>query len=389
MSRPWLKISLLLIGLTALLLCRGSLEQAEEESLPIDLRYFDTAPEHAQEIRLVVFPPTSGDIQAFLLMKEQGIFAPGNLLLIGVYHENEHERYSSTRELVRQRGLDWLKFHRLEGNLNQDNLYSDNPFSEEFHSIVAKSDGAVIFGGPDIPPYVYREKTHFLTGIRSPYRHFVELSFVFHLLGGYQDETQAPLIEQVPEYPLLGLCLGHQTLNVGTGGSLYQDVWTEVYGKAFLEDVIHLPRDFWHVNPLARLHPEAGLFGSHMHAISLLAAGKFVSEWGFDSGDQPYIVSAHHQAVNKLGKGFQVIATSLDGKVVEAIAHTKHPHVLGVQFHPESRSLWDRSRTGRVTLTEEETTYFDIMENHPPSLEFHQKIWSWFSEKLEAYHSKK
>lgn len=389
MRSPWLKYGVFLIGLSALLFCSGNREQISETGLLEDVRYFDSAPGQSRELRLVVFPPATGDIQALLQLREQGVFAPENLLIIGVYHENEDRYYDRTRELVRERGLDWIRFHRLEGNLNQDNLFTDNPLSEEFGTIVAKSDGAVVFGGADIPPYLYGEKTHFLTGIRSPYRHYVELSFVFHLLGGFQDESRSPLIEQVPDYPLLGLCLGHQTLNVATGGTLLQDVWSEVYAKNFLEDVIRMPRDTWHVNPLARLHPEARLFSSHMHAIKLLNAGLFVREWGFGSADTPYIVSAHHQAVKKPGKGLQVIATSLDGKIVEAIAHTRYPHVLGVQFHPESRSLWDRSRTGRVTLAEKETSYFEIMENHPPSLEFHKKIWSWFAEKLQAHHLKK
>ena len=389
MPRALFRYGVLLMLAMALLFCQGGIEEISEESLAPDHRYFDTAPAKSLEIRLAVFPPAPGDIRAFIQLKEQGIFEPENLIIIGVYHENEHSRYLSTQEMVKDRDIDWIKFHRLEGNLNQDNLYGKNPFSEEFRNIVAKTDGAVIYGGADIPPYLYGEKTHLLTGIRTPYRHYLELSFVFHLLGGYQNESLTPLMNSSPEYPVLGLCLGHQTLNVGTGGTLFQDVWSQVYGKNFLEDVIVLSRDDWHVNPMAKLHPEAQLFGSHMHPIKLLTDGKFVQEWGFGGEDAPYIVSAHHQAVNKLGKGFQVIATTLNGEVVEAMAHTQFPHVLGVQFHPESYSLWDRNRRGRIALSEEETSYYEIMENHPPSLEFHQKLWGWFTEKLEVYHSKK
>ncbi len=389
MSRSLFKYSIFMMLIFTLLFCRGGLDEVSKESLSEDYRYFDTAPDKSQETRLIAFPPASGDIRAFIQLKELGVFDPENLVIIGIYHENEHSRYLATQEMIKSRNIDWIKFHRLEGNLNQDNLFGKNPFSEEFRDIVAKSDGAVIFGGADIPPYLYAEKTHLLTGIHTPYRHYLELSFVYHLLGGHQDESQVPLMESFPEYPVLGLCLGHQTLNVGTGGTLYQDVWSQVYGKEFLEDVIALPQDDWHVNPLGRLHPEAELFGSHMHPIKLLTDRKFVKEWGFNSEDAPYIVSAHHQAVNKLGKGFQVIATTLNGKVVEAIDHTRFPHVLGVQFHPESFSLWDRSRRGRIALSEDETTYYKIMENHPPSLEFHQKIWDWFAERLEAYHSRK
>jgi putative glutamine amidotransferase len=123
-----------------------------------------------------------------------------------------------------------------------------------------------------------------------------------------------------------------------------------------------------------------------MHRIKLLADGKFVRDWGFKTGDKPSIYSSHHQAVRKLGKGIQAIATSLDGKVIEAIEHTTYPNVLGVQFHPEARSLWDTNKESRLIPEEEETNLLSILENNPPSLAFHKKIWSWFSQKLEASH---
>ena len=50
------------------------------------------------------------------------------------------------------------------------------------------------------------------------------------------------------------------------------------------------------------------------------------------------------QMVDKLGEGIKIAATSLDGKVVEAIEHRKYPSVLGVQFHPEFPILWDQTK---------------------------------------------
>ena len=77
-----------------------------------------------------------------------------------------------------------------------------------------------------------------------------------------------------------------------------------------------------------------------------------------------------------------IAATSLDGKVVEAIEHQEYPNVLGLQFHPESYNLWDETLKLRMKPDEEEASLFSILKNNPPSYDFHKKIWSWFSEKL-------
>ena len=62
---------------------------------------------------------------------------------------------------------------------------------------------------------------------------------------------------------------------------------------------------------------------------------------GMTATDRPYIASSHHQAIDDLGLGFKVVAWSLDDQIIEAIEHEKFPNVLGVQFHPEYRKLWD------------------------------------------------
>jgi putative glutamine amidotransferase len=94
-------------------------------------------------------------------------------------------------------------------------------------------------------------------------------------------------------------------------------------------------------------------------------------------------LSAHHQQAENLGKGFRVIATSLDGKIVEALGHERYPNVLAVQFHPESPKLYDLS--ARVRFTPDDRARVNprtFLEGHPPSLAFHQKIWAWFSQNL-------
>jgi putative glutamine amidotransferase len=96
----------------------------------------------------------------------------------------------------------------------------------------------IFFGGPDVPPSVYGEKTSLHTKITDPYRHYLEVTAVFQLLGGSQDEKYAPLLAERPDFAVLGICLGFQTMNIGTGGTLIQDIRQDLYGKTTFEDWI-------------------------------------------------------------------------------------------------------------------------------------------------------
>ncbi|MBN2246909.1 MAG: gamma-glutamyl-gamma-aminobutyrate hydrolase family protein, partial [Candidatus Aminicenantes bacterium] len=276
-----------------------------------------------------------------------------------------------------------------KGDINQDELFRNNLLTSEFAKIFKKSDGIIFFGGADIPPYIYGEKTDLLTSIDTPYRSMYELSFIFHLLGGFQNQEFTPFLDSSPNYPILGICLGAQSLNTATGGTLIQDIWKDIYGQEYLEDIINMPESIWHTNPHARLHPEKDFFPYKMHPIKLDPKGKFVREFGFKAEDTPYILSAHHQAADRIGLGFFPMACSLDEKVVEAIEHERFPYVLGVQFHPEFPLLYDE--TSRYIFTPEDTektNIFALLKENPPSYAFHQKIWEWFSTAIQEYHQR-
>ena len=350
-------------------------------------RYFDTAELTSKEVRLTILYPSLGSIRALVELRKNGLLTVQNLLVIGVFHEKESTNYKASIAYVQNNNLDWIKFHKLSAELNKDNLFQKNPLTPEFEEIFKKSDGVIFFGGADIPPQIFKEKTNLLTRIETPYRHFLELSFIFHLLGGLQDNSFKPLLDFSPQFPVLGICLGSQSLNVGTGGTLIQDIWSEVYGKKYFEEVIILGKENWHTNPLASLNPEKKLIGYNLHRIKFIEKSKFCTELGWKKEDTPYILSSHHQMAGKLGKGMKIAATSLDGKVVEAIEHEKYRNVLGIQFHPEFPLLYDPEQKLRFTPDDkEEKSLLSILEANPPSLAFHKKIWSWFGEKLEEYH---
>jgi len=349
-------------------------------------RFFDTATAPQGKVRLTIFYPSVGSLKALLAVKEQGYIPYDNLEIVGVHHAKEQTDYKKSAAFVRENKIDWIKFHTVTAELGLDTIYQKNAATDEFRKIFELSNGIIFFGGPDILPAAYGQKTNLLTRIEDPYRHYVELSMIFHLLGGLQNDTANGFLEKRPDFPILGICLGMQSLNVGSGGTLIQDIWSETYGRTTVEDVIALGPTNWHTNPHPRIAPlDRSLIPYMLHPIKFSEGGRIFKALGRTSADQPYIMSAHHQAANKIGKGFKVLATSLDGKVVEAIEHEKFPSVLGVQFHPEFPMLWDA--TPKYKVAPEDQNLFGcrmILEAHPPSLEFHKRLWNWFFTKIKS-----
>ena len=351
-------------------------------------RYLDGAEAHGAGVRLVIFNPETFNIRALATLRKNGVIDIPDLTVVGVYHERQTGDFAESRKYVRENGLDWFKFHVVKAEISEPVLFKTNACTPEFDQIVRKADGVIFFGGPDIPPSVFGEKTLLLTDISDPYRHYLEVSAVFHLLGGFQDEKFAPLLEGRPGFPVLGICLGFQTLNVGTGGTLVQDIWTEAYGKTTVEDVIALGPEQWHNNPYRFLFPLDRLMGYNFHSLQLGDNGLFVKALGFKSSDHPRILSSHHQALEKMGLGLVAIASSRDGRIIEAVGHKKYPNVLGIQFHPEHPLLFDAEPRHRQKPGDTPTSFLAILEGTPPSVEFNKGIWRWFAGKLVESHGK-
>ncbi|MDH7512798.1 MAG: gamma-glutamyl-gamma-aminobutyrate hydrolase family protein [Clostridiales bacterium] len=341
-------------------------------------------------ITIAVLHPSMGSIKALITLREKGLIPLPHLRVLGVYHEEQLTDYGKAKEFVTANNLEWFSFYPISGPLSEDTLFQRNPCSTEFERIFEETDGLIFFGGPDIPPRLYHEKTNLLTKIDDPYRHFLELSFIFHLLGGFQDETFPPLLDRQPEFPVLGICLGSQSLNVGTGGTLTQDIWSEIYGVNQVEAAIELGKEFWHSNPFSLLAPQEKFYSYMIHPIKLEAKGKLCSVLGFKPEDTPVVISEHHQEVKNLGKGFRVIASSLDGKVDEAIEHERYPNVLGVQFHPEYPDLYtDEARLRFTPQDKDPVNITSFLEAHPPSADFHKKLWAWVSQSWEENHKRR
>jgi len=351
-------------------------------------RYLDGAPERDGSVRLVIFNPETFNIRCLATLRKNGVLDVPGLTVVGVYHVKQTANFAESRKYVAENGLDWFKFHEVSADISEPVLFKKNACSPEYEQIVKKADGVIFFGGPDFPASVFGEKTNLLTKIEDPYRHYFEVSAVFHLLGGFQDEKFIPLLEVRPGFAVLGICLGHQTLNIGTGGTLVQDIWSELYGKATVEDVLALGPEQWHNNPYRLLFPLDKLIGVNYHTLQLGNGSVFVKAMGFQPSDHPRIRSSHHQAVEKMGKGLVAVASSRDGKVIEALEHKKYPNVLGVQFHPEHYLHFDAEPRFRQKPGDVPTSLLAILEETPPSTEFNRKIWGWFAGKLVESHGR-
>lgn len=367
------------------LLCLVAIISCQRPST--DGRAFDTLEPGSDQSVITVLHPAAWMIEALASLRDEGFIPQEGLIVVGVYHEDELTNFEPAKKLVEKNGLTWIQFHEIRGALDKDNLFRENECSADFRKIFGQSDAIIFAGGADIPPAVYGSKTSLLSSVTTPFRHYMELSFTFHLFGGHQDDAFQPLLESDPGMPVLALCLGAQTLNVGTGGTMLQDVWFDQYGKIYLEDVIALGKENWHKNPYYSLNRQHDVDFFFMHRIKLLENSVFCREMGFSENQKPYIMSGHHQMIDKLGKGIAVTATSLDGKVPEAIEHEKYPNVLGVQFHPEFSELYDPEEKTRIQPEDEPFSFRSVLEQNPPSYAFHKKLWAWFTRKMLAHHA--
>lgn len=336
-----------------------------------------------QEKHIILMHPTVNNIKTFEYLVSNKIFPlPDGYKVIGVYHSLEKFDYSTTEDFLNKEGITNISLVKIDAQLSPENLYRQNQCTELFKKLFENSNGAIFFGGPDIPPACYGESTNLLTVVTDPYRHYMELSFLFHLLGGNQDTTFVPLLKNRPDYPILGICLGMQSIDVATGGTLVQDIPTELYGLKTLEDVLKQKQNLKHRNYNVDYNLDSNVTYYFPHQIAIEKSSPLISYVSCDT-IHPFVWSSHHQCIKKLGIGIKVAAWSMDGKIVESITHLKYPNLLGVQFHPEKKELYEPNEKIKVSPSNPaEYSYLDKYSGDKGE-NFQRAIWKKFAEKFK------
>jgi putative glutamine amidotransferase len=174
------------------------------------------------------------------------------------------------------------------------------PLSDEdsAKAILSRVDGLLLTGGEDVEPALYRQPRHERCGPANPARDATEIS----LVHAARDLKK----------PLLAICRGPQLLNVALGGTLFQDIPSEVGGA--LE---HNAKD----ERSSRVHPVEIEPGSRL-AGSVAATSLSVN-------------SLHHQSVRDVAPGLRISARAPDGVVEGLETPDDDWWVLAVQWHPE------------------------------------------------------
>ena len=332
--------------------------------------------ENRNRRHLILVHPTRSNLERYSYLLEEGILDPGKLKIVGLYFEAENYDYSEVIKDYPQFG-----FHMIEDTLTLNELFQENEATDDFKLIFKNSKGIIFNGGPDIPPATYNEEMLTLTRVTDPYRHYFELSFLFHILGGNQNDDFKPFIRKRPKYSVLGICLGMQTMNVAAGGTLIQDIPSEIYEKNTIEDILSMNESEQHRNYYTNLELYPEIKSYYLHPIEIIP-GRWLNDMVEHNGNlTPSVLSSHHQSIEKPGANYRIAARSVDGKVIEAIEHIRYPNVIGIQFHPEVDYLY-MDKPNYKTAPEEEIRSLKQELIRHKSLEFHLGFWRAFSESL-------
>jgi putative glutamine amidotransferase len=170
---------------------------------------------------------------------------------------------------------------------------------QDAKELLSRLDALVLSGGADVEPALYGQDPHPKLGPVFPDRDRFEIAVCRQAL---EDDL-----------PLLAICRGHQVLNVATGGTLVQDLPSEI-GRVVEHD------------------PEVERTVM-AHKVSLVPGTRLREVLG---RDEVAVNSFHHQAVDRVGDGLVVSARSVGDSVIEGIEAPGHRFAIGVQWHPES-----------------------------------------------------
>ena len=173
---------------------------------------------------------------------------------------------------------------------------------EQFFQMI---DGLLLIGGPDLHPVHYHQAKH--PGLRKV------------TLARDNMEMQVSLWALEADLPIMAICRGIQVLNVAAGGTLWQDIATQLPNTTKHDYYPDYPKNF-----LA-------------HIVKLMPDSRLAEVIG---DDDVSVNSLHHQAIDKLGQGLRTVGYAPDG-IIEAVEGVDAKWIVGVQWHP---GMVDRKR---------------------------------------------
>lgn len=331
---------------------------------------------------LILMNPTVGNIAVIEFLINNGLLKvdPEKINLVGVYHSSQEYDFTKSAEHIAQNGLTSWHLHEVKGILKGEMVYKPNPCSDDFRKIFENSVGVIFFGGQDIPPAVYGEENWY-SETTDPGRHYFEVSFLFHLLGGTRNAAYKPLLMENPDYMVTGFCLGMQSMNVAAGGTLYQDIPAQIYQSFSAESTVKIDRPNLHRNYWQKVKEGPDYLSSSMHPVMFTDNSFFGGTLKVSKKLRPLVYSHHHQSVKDVPACFEVTALSDDGKVTEGIRHLKFPNVFSVQFHPEVSALYEDRAKVKFAPEDTPQTLHSMLDKN--SLKFHKKYWGHISGVIE------
>jgi putative glutamine amidotransferase len=210
---------------------------------------------------------------------------------------------ANTSSRFRDRNIDCYFTDFAECVARAGGIPVDLPFVSSTTGVVDRLDGLIVTGGQDVHPSRWGGTAVVAPGADPRWDHDA------HDIE--RDAYEAALIEAalVADIPVLGVCRGHQLLNVVLGGTLIE-----------------------HLGPGAIVHAtahDAPSAGDPEHVVEFVDGSQAHEVYGA----RRIVNSWHHQAVGRPGHGLVVTGRTDDG-IVESIALEGRP-VLGVQWHPE------------------------------------------------------
>lgn len=213
---------------------------------------------------------------------------PKILIPLAAYNEQNPQKYGVHRTYI-----------EAIMNAGGEPVLIARPEEAVLNEILSTIDGILLAGGADIDPSLYNEKRSGLTRDVDQDRDRVEITLA--------------RLAQEKNIPILGVCRGLQVMNVALGGTLYQDLASEL--NETLAHDMHKTRER---NFLA-------------HKVDIKSGSLLTQIY---EKEKTMTNSLHHQGIKVLSDKLSVSGVTSDG-LIEAVELRGHPFYVGVQWHPE------------------------------------------------------